>query len=475
MSACKWLARAMLAVAFAGVVVYQLCLVFDLNHKNYGEGPILAFMERMQSEPLSLAWANQPPYGLSCYGPAFYWLANAAAQLSGLQHSLIPGRAISFMSAVIAACLAGIAASRRTQSLENGLLAAVMFLTSLPVMEWSPFARVDMLAIMFIAAAYLVAGVGGRRVTLAAICIVAGSLAKPTASLAAIPIFLHLLAHARYREASRFAALVSLLGAATWGFVQWATNGFFLTSVLVGNRNPMILWRGYSHTYAFISSPLAAAAGIVVALQFIAAPQRFVRSLYSLAFVVSLAISAVISCKQGSEINYFLEPALLASLAVAIEGLPRLSELNARRAALAMAFLGAVVAVPNLRELKVRYFSPPKRPATFAAVKRILADEPADVEVLADGRTIPMVLEAGRRPWLNDPYLYTLLVDNGALDPAPLLDRMKDGRIKWLILRRPVDFHVKYPGCWPPEALAMIPRHYTLASKAAGLSIYRHR
>lgn len=475
LNACKWLMRAMTGIALAGVFVYQLCLVFDLNHKNYGEGPILAFMERMQTQPLSAAWANQPPYGLSCYGPAFYWLGNAVAQFSGLQHSLIPGRAISFISAVVAACLAGVVAARRTQSFENGMLAALLFLTSLPVMEWSPFARVDMLAILFVAAAYMTAGWGGRRMALPAVCIVVGSLAKPTAALAAVPIFLHLLANGRYRDASRFAAMVSLLGASAWGLVQWATNGFFLTSVLVSNRNPMILWRGYSHTYTFISSPLAVAAGIVVALQLIAYPQRFVRSLYSLGFVVSFAISAVISCKQGSEINYFLEPALLASLAVAVDGLPRLSELNARRAVLAMAFLSAVVAVPHLRELKVRYLSPPKHPATFAAVRRILADEPADVELLADGRAIPMVLETGRQPWLNDPYLYTMLVDNGALDSAPLLERMKDGRIKWLIFRRPVDFHVKYPGCWPQEVLKMIPRHYTLASKAAGLSIYRRR
>src|SRR5579864_7201074 len=44
-------------------------LVFDLNHKSYGEGPILAMVERMRSEEISAAWMNQPPYTLSCYGP----------------------------------------------------------------------------------------------------------------------------------------------------------------------------------------------------------------------------------------------------------------------------------------------------------------------------------------------------------------------------------------------------------------------
>ncbi|HUY88371.1 MAG TPA: hypothetical protein VMV10_06530 [Pirellulales bacterium] len=475
LAACKFVARAAVLAALAAIVAHQICLVFDLNYKNYGEGPILAFVERMQSESISASWASRPPYALSCYGPAFYWLADAAARASGFEHSVVPGRAVALATGLLTACLAAVIAGRRTQSVEIGLLAALMFLASLPVAEWFPFARVDTLALVFSAGAFLAVGPGVRGAVLPALLIAAGSLAKPTAALSAAPIFLHFLAHARYRDAARFAGAACVLGAAAWGGAEWASDGFFLTSVLKGNRNPMILWRGYSHAYAFLSSPLGAVATITSAVLLVASPARFVRSLYSLGFAVSMAISAVIACKKGSELNYFLDPAWLGSLAIAIEGLPRLRALDARRSLLAAAFLAALVAVPYLREMKVRYRSPLKRPETFEVVRRCLADEPAETEVLADGKTIPMVLETGRRPWVSDPYLYALLVDNGTLDPAPLIERIEDGRIKWLIFRRSIEFHHENTGCWPPEATAIFPKYFELASTQAGLFIYRHR
>jgi hypothetical protein len=51
-----------------------------------------------------------------------------------------------------------------------------------------------------------------------------------------------------------------------------------------------------------------------------------------LGFAISLLVSTVIACKRGSDINHFLQPAMLASLAVAIDGFPRWFELNVRRA-----------------------------------------------------------------------------------------------------------------------------------------------
>ena len=475
MAACRFVAFVAMLSALAAIAAHQVFLVFDLGNKDYGEGPILAFMERMQSEPISAAWASQPPYGLSCYGPAYYWLAGAAAKASGVPHSVVPGRAVALAAGLLAAALAAVIAARRTQNAEIGLAAALMFLASRPVEEWFPYARVDTLALVGSAAAFLAVRPRARGAVLPALFIVAGSLAKPTAAFSAAPIALHLLANRRYRDAAMFAALVALLGGLVWGVAEWASDGFFLTSVLKGNRNPLVLWRGYAHTCAFLSSPIGAGALTVCVALWVVSPGRFARSLFSLGFAISLAIAAVASCKKGAEINYFLEPALLGSLAIAVEGLPQLKACDARRASLAMAFLAVLAALPYLRELKVRVRTPLETPETFEVVRRCLADEPAQSEVLADGKTIPMVLAAGRRPWLNDPYLYSLRVANGTLDSAPLLERLKDGRIKWLIFRRSFEFHEEYEGSWPPEAIEIFPHYYELASREAGLFIYRHR
>jgi hypothetical protein len=90
-----------------------------------------------------------------------------------------------------------------------------------------------------------------------------------------------------------------------------------------------------------------------------------------------------------------------------------------------------------------------------------------------------VVLAAGHQPQVSDPFLYTLLIGNGALDAGPVMERLRDGRIKWLIFHRNLahqqemmetDVH-----SWPPELLAELPRHYELVEEKSGLYVYRHR
>lgn len=474
----KIAARTSLCLANVAVAAYLFCLVFDFHHKSYGDGPVLAVSERMRAEPISAAWMREPPYTLSCYGPAFYYVTNAVARLGGWQHSLVPGRLVAFAGTLAAAALAAIAAGRQTKSVEIGLLAALMFLVSLPVNEWVPHARVDTLGLAFAAAAYLAVGASLRRLAVSALCVAIASLAKPTFALTALPIFVHLLATRRYRDASFFAVLVAALGAAMWGAVQWATNGFFLSAVLEGNRNPMQLWRAYFFTYQFLYCPLGLAATIVAVRMLLVSPQRFAQSLYSLGYVVTLAVAAVTVCKKGSELNYFLEASLIGSIAIAVDGIPRLSKFGARRSFAALAVLGFMLPLPTVRELR-EYYRSPLEPVPYEVVRDCVADEPADVEVLADGRMVDLVLAAGRQPWLSDSYLYMLLVENGTLDSSPLVERLSDGRIKWLFLRKTLEDHVEanHNGtrCWPQEVIDAFEAHYELTTKKDGLWVYRHR
>ncbi|HET6879231.1 MAG TPA: hypothetical protein VFI31_03710, partial [Pirellulales bacterium] len=368
---------------------------------------------------------------------------------------------------------------RETRNGELGLLAAAMFLVSLPFADWLPFARVDTLAVLFSAAAYWSVGHERRSVVLAALFVAAGSLAKPTAALSALPIFVHLLANRRNRDGWCFAALVVALGAATWGLVQWSSGGYFLTAVLRGNCNPMSLWKGYATSYEFLPTPLSTGALLTATWLILSSPRRFFQSLYSLGFVVISCVSAVLCAKRGAEINYFLEPALLASLAICIDGLPRLLELNPRRAMAGLAILATFIAIPSIRDTKAVYGSLPARPTWFAMVRDCLADEPGDVELLSDAKIIDMVLEAGHRPAINDPYLYTMMVGNGTLESGPLLERMRDGRIKWLFFHRTLPYHLgtieRDTHSWPPEVIEALPRYYDPVADEQGLYIYRHR
>ncbi|HVX14022.1 MAG TPA: glycosyltransferase family 39 protein [Pirellulales bacterium] len=477
--AMKLVARCAVSLAIAAAIVHEICLVFDLTRRTYGEGPILAMCERMRSEPVSADWMRQLPYGLSCYGPAYYWLTNLLVGCTGWQHSFIPGRIVALVCGLATAVLAGATARRHTRSTEIGLLTASMFLVSLPFVDWLPFARVDTLAVMFSAAAYWALGGDLSSVIVAAICVAMGSLAKPTAALTAVPLCAHLLATRRYRDAGWFAAIVVSLGVTIWAIVQWATGGFFLTAVVLGNCNPMSIWKGYATSYEFLPTPLGTGGFLTAAWLLLRSPRQFAQSLFGAGFVMTFAISAVLCCKRGAEINYFLEPALLASLTIAVDGLPRLLELDARRAMLAMAVLAAMIGLPSARDTKAVIRSLPARPTWFGPVEQWLADEPPDVGLLADAKVIDMVLSTGHRPCVNDPYLYTMMVGNGTLDSAPLLERMQDGRIKWLFFHRTLPYHLgtieRDTHSWPPDVIEALPRFYEAVAEDDGLYIYRHR
>lgn len=491
-------AKSLLVGALAIVAAYHVFRVFDLGHRSYGEGPILALTERLEAGPISARWRTDPPYTLSCYGPAYYWASGALARLGGWRHSIIPGRLVSVGAALFVALLLAIAAARRTKNAELGGLAALVFLVSTPVVEWLPFARVDMLALAGATIAYLT--IDNRRgAWLAALAVAAGSLAKPTVALATVPIALHLLACRRYRTAIGFASLTAVLGGATWAMVEWSSNGYFLSSVVSGNRNPMSLWRGYRFGYDFLASPLGVGGCITAAHLWIVSREGFRRSLFSLGFVISLTISTVLVCKRGSDVNYFLEPAMFGSLAIAIDGLPRLYRANMRRATAAATLLVILLTVPVMRELKSNPLvhrlvelvglaergeshqsavSDP-RAQHAAAVRSCLADQPKQVGILADGQCVDLVLAAGRQPWLNDSYLYMLLTDNETLDATELIGHVRDGRIQWLIFHDSIEAHLRKverkSNLWPPEVLKCLSECFEGVPAPAGVFIYRNR
>ncbi|HEX7450154.1 MAG TPA: hypothetical protein VF306_21515 [Pirellulales bacterium] len=491
----------LLAGALAMVAAYHACRVFELGHKSYGEAPILALTERMAAEPPSAAWRTGPPYTLSCYGPAFYWASGAVAQLGGWRHSIVPGRLVSVAAALFVAALIAVAAGGGARHVEVGLAGALIFLVSGPVSEWLPYARVDLLALAFAAIAYVAAQRGWGGAALPAIAVVAGSLAKPTIALAAAPITLHLLLNRQSRKALWFAVLVVGLGAASWATVEWTSDGYFLSAVLSGNRNPLSLWRGYRFGYEFLGSPLGVGACVTSIGLWIVSPQEFRRSLFSLGFLVSTAIATVLVCKRGSDLNYFLEPAMLGSLAIAVDGVPRLYAADARRANLALLFLTIILAAPVLREFRkndaLRQAAAPLRQAVgwaerseshhaashslprahFEAVSRLLAGEPAHVGILADGQCVDMVLAAGCQPWVNDSYLYMLLTGNGTLDSTELIEQVRLGHIGWLFLHQPLEAHLQsvahHSNLWPPEVLRCLAESFEPLPAPEGLFAYR--
>jgi hypothetical protein len=385
---------------------------------------------------------------------------------------------VSLAATLTIAALTAWVATRQTRSFDWGLLASLVFLASPTVAYWLPYARVDMLALLASLGAYAAIGTKTRSVVAAAALVAAGSLVKPTAALSALPIVAHLAACRRWRDALVFALFVGAFAAAAWSAVQWSSGGFFLTAVLSGNRNKMIPWRGYSYGYQFLASPLGTSATIVAVYLWVTEPAKTVRSLWCLGFLLSFGTSVVTVCKHGSDQNYFLETALLASMVVA-SGAAALAAVAPRRTLVALGGLALVLALPSLRECRLLARTLGKPCEEFARVQELLRDEPADVGLLADGECVDVALAAGHRPWVNDSFLYMLLVGNGTLDERELVKAIRLGRIKWLLMHSTVEDHREKKSrtsqVWPSRAIDAMQRHYELVEHVGETYVYRHR
>jgi hypothetical protein len=470
--------RLVMASSLAAVFSVYVLQTLDLERKSYGEGPILAMAERMRNEQISSAWLKGPDYTLSCYGPAYYYVCEWAERIGGWRHSILPGRLVSLAASLTIAALAAVVAARQTHSIELGLLASLAFVASPTVAYWMPYARVDMLALLASLGAYASLGTSRRNIVAAAALLAAGSLAKPTAALSALPILAHLTVCRRRRDALVFAICAVAFAAGAWSVVHWSSDGFFSTAVWNGNRNRMIPWRGFAFGYQFLCSPLGTSAMIAAAYMLITEPAKAVRSLWCLGFLLSYGTSVATVCKHGSDQNYFLETALLASMVVATAA-QRLASVAPGRALTALSLLALVVGVPWLRECKHRARAVVKPCEEYVRVQSWLRDEPADVGLLADGECVDVALAAGQRPWVNDSFIYMLLVDNGTLDEQELVNAIKYGRIKWLLLHSTLDDHLnkttRASQVWPAGVIGAMQEHFELVEHVGETYVYRHR
>jgi hypothetical protein len=199
------------------------------------------------------------------------------------------------------------------------------------------------------------------------------------------------------------------------------------------------------------------------------------RSLFCLSFVTSLLISTVLVCREGSHINYFFGTCALGSILIGLFALPPAASATNEPRRRMLAFFGVAIVAPGLIALS---FWPGAFARQSAAdqnvVKQALAQASGDCRVLADGEWIPSVLESGRLPLVNDPYMLRMLADRNLLSMAPIISALDTGRVCLLILDRPIDEHrLPEPGRWPADVLDVMARNFEPAVQKPGLCVYR--
>ena len=472
-----------LRLALSGLVLVMsaACLlrVFDFRQQpDYGEGTVLAMVQRLGSQRISPDWLRGPVYTATSYGPGYYWVVRAVAAVLPWHQSLIPGRLVSLAASLALAGLVGWAVSRKTGSVELGLLSAMLYLASPVVQAWGTPYRVDPLAVLLAMSSYLLVDRPRWGLPAAAAAIACGSLVKQTVALTALPLFLYLLMGRRYRAAALFGLLVAAMGAMAWTVLNWATEGFFFATSVRGNLNTMSLRHGFWLGYEFLVTPLAIAAVAALALLLVKEPRRWAGSVYAVGFPVASLIAGLLGCKEGSSASYFLEATALGAVVAGCEGLAFFWSLHRGRAAVAALLLALVLAAPDYRYVRQHGLRLDRVPYGSRFIASRVKSKPG-AYVLADGQYLPAALDNGYVPLMNDPFFFRELSDNGGWKPDGVVRALERGDVEYLFLKRPIESHREQVGSmsqkWSAAILDAIERCYQLDQSDEDLFVYKHR
>lgn len=420
----------------------------------YGEGAV-AHAAILTRSFETYASTGGPPFAAANYPPLFY----AAAAVGD---PFVTGRLLSIVATLFIAWV--IATRARPAGRAMGLVFAAGWLALVPVAIWGPALKPDQVALALAVGAVI--SVERRRVALAAVLLVLAIIAKPTAILVAIALLIWIARYDRPRLGRSLVASGLALGVAaivllpfgyadlgrhvvTWNALPWAAD-----------QAALVLFLGVLVLAAQVGGGLAA---------------RGFRGPVAAYGIAALAI-AILGGREGATINYLLDLAAAASLALA-----SVAPALARRPYYpAIALANLLVAVALLDPLGIV----PGRVATTGAwgdparIESARAALAGDETVLAEDSGL--LVATGHQVAVDDLFLWSRLVARGVIDPQPLLDQVRSARFTAVVSEVELARLADAPGYerarWDPGLVQAVEVRYRLVTRAAGgLFIYRPR
>jgi hypothetical protein len=474
----RWLtavSAAGMALALAVLAAGHLTRAADVvSPSEFNEGPIAATLARWRTEPLSADWLNGPRLTPWSYGPGYYAVVRAIADLWPADDPLRPGRFVSALAALAtAALLAGVVA-RSTRSGLFGAAAAAFYLAAPIGRLFADRLRVDSLAVLCSVASCVAATAGPRGLAASAVCVVLGSFVKQTVALAAAPVVIWLVATGRWRSAGLYAVAVAVAGAVGWATLDAVAGGLFGRTAVGGQLNHMDYAAGLTLAGHFLASPFGPAAAAALAVLALTRGLGALRELPAVAFVVNFGLMTLLAGKDGASAAYFLEASALAAWLIAGVGLPAVSNCGRRHALTAGVCL--LVAVPAARDVKRFVCEQRWGPAPVAALLRERLSPGEAGFILADSHSLDDVVAVGRAPLVDDPYLVRLLVDNDGVSADGIVRALGDGSVPCVVFSQSLETHrTKAHPEFPAAVLAAVGRNYALEFQAERLYLYRFR
>ncbi len=455
------------------VLTYLVVMIRNRHEMTLTESVVAAHSTMLARDGTLYYSLKTYPYTVCGYTPIFYSLQAILIRL-GLP-ALMAGRAISFLAFLTLIALCWRLVMLYTGNRYAAWLAAVLASSSVPLLDWGATGVVDTLAVAFAVSAfyqfsrYYVRG--ENTLVWAGLLAAAGFFTKQSMLAAPVAMFLLLLLRNRKTAFWFGAALAAGVAALALG-INHATSGRFFGNTVFAMIQPYAQGKAMQHVQfiALVSGALIVA--------FLAAVPRLARSRSSpllVYFVLSWLLLAVMAPKVGSDANYHIEPTALLIVCTAA-GLAELKFFdlvfgNSKSWVTLLQTALAVFLVMNYRVVVPDVIARLSREDQFRA-------EAARVEPYlrhARGPVFsveldPVIRARGRID--VEPYIYTLMVNAGRIDPEPMRRDLANSAIPVVILyediAHPIDDQSLEIGRLIPSHTAELRQHYHLVEHIPG-------
>ncbi|MFN2151745.1 MAG: hypothetical protein ACK2T5_09125 [Anaerolineales bacterium] len=481
-------------------VLHSLLSVSFPYSLDYGEAPLIDQAMRLSAgQNIYRSDLATPPYTIANYPPLY--VLSLIPFLNWFDSPFPMARVVSVMATLCSAIFIALtvkslskAASDRlvipgegptrlqrmartlNVNLFPALIAALFFLASPYVVQWSGRARIDSLALAFATAALFVLARWPRARwswAVAGLLLVAAAYTRQSYALAApFAAFVWLWVHNK-RRALGLALLVGGLGLALFLLLNLITHGGFYYNIVTANVNEFgwdrlkdNLTRLWDDSYIIL----------LLAILFLLLGWRGSKEWadknpwFLLApFLVGAFLSGLTIGKIGSNINYFLELAAALALIAGISVVWTRSHPWRHAAVILLLSFQFGLLLESSMLNNVDWILSPRR-ADFTYLQFLEQEvKHMDDPVLAD--EYMGMLTMNDRPLYLQPFEVTQLANAGMWNQQPLLDEMAAQKFNGILIYHYGTWPV-FRERWTPEMLAAIDEFYRPVKTLAGTVVY---
>jgi hypothetical protein len=456
----------------AAVIIFVLHTYLSVAYRyslDYGEAPLIDQATRLSAgENIYRPDISTPPYMIANYPPLY--VISLIPFLNWFDSPFHMARVISVIATLLSGAFISLIIYTLSKSRYAALVAAMIFLASPYVVQWSGLARIDSLALAFATGALFVLVrwpnerwswfAGGLLFVAAAYTRQSYALAAPLAG------FVWLWTQDK-RRAIALALLAGGLGIGLFLLINILTDGGFYYNIVTANVNEFT-WERLKDNFG----GLWKAHYIILALSafFLLIGWRSQKSWPILAFfLVGAFLSALTIGKIGSNVNYFLE--LAAALALVGGALVAWSDSYPWRkvAVLLLIAIQIGLLLRSSMQLNVDWILG-QHYADFDALQFLEQEvKGMDGPVLAD--EYMGLLTMNDRPLYFQPFEVSQLANAGMWDQEPLLDEIKNQKFDGILIHHS-DASPLFKERWTPEMLIAIDEYYRPVKTLAGTVIY---